>query len=309
MSASRFLATVRGGASLLVALGLLLRLGLKDRIPALAVLSYLLQFPVLAGVCALTGALTFRSFRRRASLAWLGAAGVMLALWWGTRGVWHPCGDAGGDFQVLEWNTAHGFTGWPGIVKEIGRADAQMVALVEADAAPIDTERFWREHFPGYAVRSPGRGMVLMVKGEIAGGALQEFGLKSRLAVFEVRLGGQALRVLLVDLEANTLSKRRPLVEKVAAVASEPYPGPTLIAGDFNTPADSVWLEALRRGHREAFETAGRGILATWPVPLPLLQLDQIWVSGGLTPVCAGKRLTWRSDHAPVWADVAFSAR
>lgn len=307
MSGTRLSALARAGALLILTLGLLLRFGLKDRFALLGPAPYVLQYPVLAGVCAVSGVLAHRVGRFRSSGPWLLTAAALLVLWWGTRSVWHRCGDTRADFRILEWNVAHGFTGWEGIAREIRSRKAQIIALVEADAP--DTERFWRERFPGYAVRSPGKGMVLMVKGEILGGSFQEFGVKSRLAILEARIGDRPLRILLVDLEANPLSPRQPLVRRVASAASLPALGPTLVAGDFNTPADSVWIDDLRGSRVEAFETAGKGMLATWPVPIPLLHLDQIWASGGLRPVCAGKQLSWRSDHAAVWADLAFSGR
>jgi endonuclease/exonuclease/phosphatase family metal-dependent hydrolase len=92
------------------------------------------------------------------------------------------------------------------------------------------------------------------------------------------------------------------------AVASSAFEGPKLVLGDFNTPGDSVWFVGLRRNYSEVLETAGSGLLATWPFPVPLLGLDHIWVSSGLVPRCAGKRSGWRSDHALVWSMLSFAS-
>ena len=151
--------------------------------------------------------------------------------------------------------------------------------------------------------------MVMLVRGEIQSIEFQEFGTKSRLVVARIIVSGMPARVVLVDLEANPLSRRKLLLDHLNTVAASPFDGPTLVLGDFNTPGDSVWFGELRRTYSEVLEKAGSGLLATWPFPLPLLGLDHIWVSKDLTPVCAGKRSGWRSDHSQVWSELAFATR
>jgi endonuclease/exonuclease/phosphatase family metal-dependent hydrolase len=150
---------------------------------------------------------------------------------------------------------------------------------------------------------------VLLIKGDILKIGMQEFGEKSRLASAETSLGGEPLRVVLVDLEPNPLSRRKLLMERVEAAAAVPFAGPTLVLGDFNTPGDSVWFEGLRKDYSEALEESGTGLLATWPVPVPVLGLDHIWVSKDLVPLCSGKRSGWLSDHAQVWSELSFASK
>jgi endonuclease/exonuclease/phosphatase family metal-dependent hydrolase len=268
-----------------------------------------LPLPVIAGLLLLAAVLSLRLGQRRPALACFLASGGLLVLWMRTDAAWHRCAARAADFKVLEWNTAHGRTGWAGIVAAIRRQNVDVIGLVEADAQPPATEGFWKGQFPDYSVSAPGSGLVLLVRGEIQSIEFQEFGTKSRLAAARIVVGGMPVRVALVDLEANPLSRRKLLMEHVNAIAASPFDGPTLVMGDFNTPGDSVWFGELRRAYSEVMEKAGSGLLATWPFPIPLLALDHIWVSNGLVPVCAGKRLGWRSDHAQVWSKLAFATK
>lgn len=309
MSPIRLAEWIRNLLLLLAGAGLLIRFTVQDRALWPGVAYYALPLPIIAGLLLVAGVLSLRLGRKRSSLACFVASCGLVLLWMMTGAAWNRCAATRPDFKVLEWNTAHGGTGWPGIARAIRRQDADLVALVEAEAHSPGTERFWREQFPEYSVSAPGRGLVLLIKGDILRIELQEFGEKSRLASAETSLNGEPLRVVLVDLESNPFSRRKLLLERVEAVAAVPFAGPTLVLGDFNTPGDSVWFKGLRRNYSEALEEAGSGLLATWPFPLPLLGLDHIWVSKGLVPVCAGKRSGWRSDHSQVWSKLAFATK
>ncbi len=309
MSPIRAVGWIRNALLLPAGAGLLVRFTVQDRVPWLDVVYYALPLPVIAGLLLAAGVLSLGLGQRRPSLACFVVSGGLVFLWMTTGAAWNRCATTRADFKVLEWNTAHGGTGWPGIATAIGRQNADLVALVEADAHLPSTEEFWKEQFPEYSVSAPGRGLVLLIKGDILKIELQEFGEKSRLASAETSLSGEPLRVVLVDLEANPLSRRKHLLERVEAVAAVPFAGSTLVLGDFNTPGDSVWFKGLRRNYSEALEEAGTGLLATWPVPIPLLGLDHIWISKDLVPLCSGKRSGWRSDHAQVWSELSFASK
>lgn len=309
MSPIRPAAWIRNLSGVLAGAGLLVRFAVQDRVPGLDLLYYALPLPVTIGLLLVAAVLSLRLGQRRPALACTLVSCCLLVLWMRTGAAWHRCVARAADFKVLEWNTAHGRSGWAGIVAAIRRQNADVIGLVEADAQPPATEGFWKGQFPEYSVRAPGSGLVLLVREEIQSIEFQEFGTKSRLAAARIVVGGMPVRLVLVDLEANPLSRRKLLLEHVNAIAASPFDGPTLVLGDFNTPGDSVWFGELRRTYSEVLEKAGSGLLATWPFPLPLLGLDHIWVSKGLVPVCAGKRSGWRSDHSQVWSELAFAAR
>ena len=53
---------------------------------------------------------------------------------------------------------------------------------------------------------------------------------------------------------------------------------PLVLMGDFNLPVDSAYLSHIRASLTNAFDVSGSGFQETWPVPVPLLSLDQVWL-------------------------------
>lgn len=79
---------------------------------------------------------------------------------------------------------------------------------------------------------------------------------------------------------------------------------PLLVAGDFNLPITSRWMNgAERAGLENAFlqERAPR-YLASWPAWLPVWHIDQLFVRG--MEAQAGYGNTTSSDHLPLVAEV-----
>jgi endonuclease/exonuclease/phosphatase family metal-dependent hydrolase len=94
---------------------------------------------------------------------------------------------------------------------------------------------------------------------------------------------------------SSPLVKRDPLLRRVlAAMASEK---PDLVLGDFNSPRRSRALDPLPEGFTHAYDAAGRGWAYSWPVPLPVLAIDQTIVGARLEPLAYALHSTIVSDH------------
>lgn len=86
--------------------------------------------------------------------------------------------------------------------------------------------------------------------------------------------------------------------------------GPLIVAGDFNATADHLPMgRLLDDGLRDAFDEAGRGVGATWPIwhgpMIPVMRLDHVLVRGPITVLSAKVQDNRGSDHRRVSVDVA----
>lgn len=104
----------------------------------------------------------------------------------------------------------------------------------------------------------------------------------------------RVLSILAVDMSADPLMARDPVLARLVAKIGTRKPD--LIAGDFNAPRRSRRLQQLPAGYRHAYETVGRGWPYTWPVPLPLLAIDQCIFGPHIAPTSFHYR-TGSSDH------------
>ncbi|MFB3880849.1 MAG: endonuclease/exonuclease/phosphatase family protein [Armatimonadota bacterium] len=104
---------------------------------------------------------------------------------------------------------------------------------------------------------------------------------------------------------AQDRRRRREEMREVASVVeSVPSGTPTVLAGDFNAPAGDAVFRLLRPRLRDAFSEAGRGWGNTWSADLPLVRIDQVWISAQWRAVSVTARSAEPSDHRMVVCDL-----
>jgi len=87
--------------------------------------------------------------------------------------------------------------------------------------------------------------------------------------------------------------------------AHSPFPHrPTIVAGDFNAPANDSVYRLLEKDFVDAFGVSGVGWGNTYHRRLPILRLDQIHVTEAFIPARAGVVSIPESDHRMVVADL-----
>lgn len=79
-------------------------------------------------------------------------------------------------------------------------------------------------------------------------------------------------------------------------------PGPVILAGDLNTTPWSKAYRSLRRVTGLVPASTLRPTWPAWPLALPQVALDHIFVSRDLTVTAAGTGPAVGSDHLPIWA-------
>lgn len=209
--------------------------------------------------------------------------------------------------KVVFWNVGRGeFASWDRIAEQLSRFDADVLALAEANSNEVQTREFWQSRLPGYSSLPLHGGMVLLVKGaanQRAAGPLARAGRFRRVAV-EVR--GVPFEMILADITSDPLSPRGPPLRMLFEIMQDQGAMPTLVVGDFNTPPTSVCFDGWRADWSRAWEVAGSDYQATWPLPLPVLTLDQVWGNRGLTFHRCNCGWSSCSDHRPVIVELTI---
>lgn len=300
-----------------------IRLTVRDHVASTAFIYYGAQPIVIAAaaIIAALGALTGRMPRLcRISLllaaAWLG---VWLARDWRfARQSLTNDSQLAADGQAvvsaspqrlraMHWNLAHGRFGWPSMMERIAAERADIIALSEAWAGKVSVKDLLARLGPDYVMTGVRNELALAVRGQVIDSrdGHIEMGLSFKRSRVRTRLG--ELVVLQIDLPSTFTSSRADALRLADLLVEKDAHEPLLVLGDFNLPPDSVLFDPLRERLTSAFDAAGRGYRATWPVPLPFLALDQIWCNDRLVFHSMHADTTARSDHRLLLADFSFA--
>ncbi len=254
---------------------------------------------LLWGLALAALALVWRLRRRPAlwsAVAALAPLAVALALenrWRAIDGI--PEGGAK-PLRIVHWNVAGAWHDAEAQRAEIARWNPDVVVLSEAPeraAAP------YRKLFPNGSVGTFGA-LTVASRAPVSGTWLAR---SRELQAVEVQVGApRELALLVVNLASSPRIARAPLLAQVMELARQHRPD--LVVGDFNAPRRSRALSNLPPGYRHAYLEAGSGWSATWPVPLPLLAIDQMIVGPRLRPLSYRLRSTPWSDHRLQYVDL-----
>jgi vancomycin resistance protein VanJ len=217
-----------------------------------------------------------------------------------------PLPRLGEPIRVLCWNVCRGFAGWEQIALELPQYDADVIVLIEAGEVSEPMRALWRRHCPDYDVSLLGGGMVCLVRGESGDASAPVVDEKTQLRQLEVTVREQSLTCLVVDAHSSPFYGRGGPLGVLAEIAGGVRDRPLLVLGDFNTPLDSVHLAPLRQRHVNAFESVGDGYRPTWPVPLPVLSLDQVWGNDRVRFESCRHEWSACSDHRPVVTEISI---
>ena len=137
--------------------------------------------------------------------------------------------------------------------------------------------------------------MCLIARGTLDGARFVE--ADDKLQIFVADWNGPAgpLHLMGVNLTSSPLVRRDPLLRRVRAAMERETPD--LVLGDFNSPRRSRALDPLPDGYAHAYDAAGRGWTYSWPVPFPVLAIDQAIVGARLETLRYALHSTIVSDH------------
>jgi hypothetical protein len=258
-----------------------------DRWPALAWVAYVPPAP-----CALLALAALATLRRRgAPRTWVLLGALALALSVVTTAgrdaplVVPRARDGPPGLVLVHWNVAHG----QGVAAVRSALPCDVLCLTEPAAAPddgvaaLDSRTVWRS----------GSILVAAPAGVERRAVIRGPGLR---ALHVVVPASPPLSLVLVDVASSPLLPRARPLGALRRALQDLDPPPDLVLGDFNTPAGSATLEEALAGLPDAYDLAGVGLGETWPVPLPLLRLDQVRARPDLDLLRYDTGAGW-SDH------------
>ena len=297
------------------ALGTLLWATVQDAVPLLSGVYYALPLPVLI----LAGAIVSAACLRRMKDCRVTAACVLLlemqVIVWGGQVFSGPVDDPPADsHRFVFWNVCRGNFGYDATARELAGFDADVIGLVEA-TEQAEYPDFWTSRIPGYSAKRLGSGMMILCRGEILdvqpGNVTvpEEPEAVCRYRIISLKVDSALMRVLLMDVKSHPLMFRKPAFVRLAELAEELSDQPLIVAADFNTPINSVWIDQLRSRLTNSFEEAGEGYRETWPTLLPVLCLDQVWGNDRVTWHRSRHGWSIRSDHRSVTAEFSMNSK
>jgi vancomycin resistance protein VanJ len=290
--------------------GLILRLTVRDSVDLLAPLYYATPWPVLAILTLPFVGVFWKN--PKMVLGVLVVAHLFAGVW--ILESWRSNEPAKGtaDLKVVQWNVDRPIRRLHGTAARVRAFDADIVAISEpmpksrkvSEARIAELKDEWRRELEGYRSVFANGNLLMLVRGQVMSERHAELAPGSFYSLYDLRVKERSLRLLQVDIAAKPTHSRRAPLTSLVQLAYSLQDQPLIIAGDFNTPRDSAFLEPLRTRHINAWETAGIRGADTWPWPVPVLSLDQIWSNDRLKALRCQTAGNWRSDH--LWAEAEF---
>jgi vancomycin resistance protein VanJ len=105
-------------------------------------------------------------------------------------------------------------------------------------------------------------------------------------------------------LKANSIRRRNESIAVTQWLATQH--GPLVIAGDFNTPAESPIYREYWAGYPDAFRIAGFGYGYTHLSPKSELRIDHLLMGGGVSCIDCKVGPSCGSPHRPILADLVL---
>jgi vancomycin resistance protein VanJ len=106
------------------------------------------------------------------------------------------------------------------------------------------------------------------------------------------------------QLRTHRARQRRQMQVISDRIAAMPANMPIIVGGDFNAPQGDAVFELLKPLLRDAFREAGRGWGNTHKNELPVLRIDQVWITDHFGVADVRAYQTEQSDHRLVVCDL-----
>lgn len=198
--------------------------------------------------------------------------------------------------SILFWNIAKNKNGFPlDIISEKSNVfPLEVLAFVEADKVSKDELKKFQKKFKNYDFQKLKGNMIFGVKGKIDSIIYKSASNAYKFNHIITTINNRRTSVLIVDVYASPFHSREEALKAIIDYANNKRID--FIVGDFNTPYESVYFERYKSNFNPLHNYT-EGFTATWPNGIPLLELDQIWISKTNLPIRLNKFQHPFSDH------------
>lgn len=198
--------------------------------------------------------------------------------------------------SVMFWNTADRKTlPLDIIIKTVEEVAPDVIGFVEAENASEEDLTLLHSKFPKYQFQILPGNMFVGIKGEIK--EINNIAEKSSYDInfIKAHISTGNITIALTDTFQNPAMDKRTTLNTVLDLVQ--LEQADLVIGDFNTPYESVHFRNYEK-YFKSFHNYGQGFSATWPYGLPLLEIDQIYISPKYVPIFLQKfNHPTASDH------------
>lgn len=196
---------------------------------------------------------------------------------------------------ALFWNVAQNQPLPTGtLIKNIKSTNSDIVALVEAVNVSNEDLDILSNALPEYQFRPLYGTMLVGVRGHI-----ETIKFKAKNSVYKLNhitalIDGEKKNIVIIDINAV------PMIDKAISIGYiDSYlqkHRADIILGDFNTPYESIFLDAFKSDYK-SLHPYSIGMTSTWPLPFPVIEIDQIWLERSYQPIQLKKYAFPESDH------------
>ena len=293
---TRTLKLAKAGLYLCVCI-LLLRLILKDRTLLTAVFYYMTPWTLYLLLAGLVSTVLLLNKSRKHGFAAAGCfvAGLLCYLPEGHSGAVPPA--AGTDnLKIMYWNAMRTCADEATFREISTHTDRDIIAIVERGRLEGSDFEKYRRHFRDCEIWKAPCGMLLICRGRILSRETVSLDPYATVNLARLEVRGQTVNFALVDVESNPSLSRVHSLDKIYDILKDREK--LVIAGDFNTPLDSVFFRKWKETFIHPGIAGDSGFRETWPYGIPLLWIDHIWHSKDLSYSGYRKKFTGLSDHA-----------
>lgn len=268
--------------------------GFKDHFYITGIFFY--PFPLLTLILALIPLFVLFYSKIKMRLILLSLAGLLSFFWIKNYYINYENKNTIVSRSILFWNIAKQKDyNINDLKKVIETKNLDAVILIEVIHKDNQFNTEFKELLNDFSIELLEGDMLIATKGNIIIKNYSKEHRNYKINHIQIELEKDSYSLAIVDVFGSPFHNRKYVLNKITTYSNDN--NIDIILGDFNTPYESVHFDKFKSNYNSLREYQN-GFTATWPIGIPLLELDQIWLNKKLTPLNLEKQYTKSSDHA-----------